>query len=91
MLVLGKYIDEYFQDKPIGHCEILEQVVDCIDFFHCQKEENFVTKIMLCHGVLTRVEAHDTPCAEQMQMDQGCRSNSNILNQYHVTTKQSIG
>mmetsp|Transcript_11947 Transcript_11947/g.25228 ORF Transcript_11947/g.25228 Transcript_11947/m.25228 type:complete len:318 (-) Transcript_11947:177-1130(-) len=57
VLVPGKYIDEYYQDKPIGYCKTLEQVVDGVKFFiHCQKEETFVTKIMSCHGVLTRVE-----------------------------------
>ncbi len=63
VLVPGKYIDEYFQDKPIDYCETLEQVVDSVKFFiHCQKEDNFDTKIMSCHGVLTRVEDHDTSC-----------------------------
>ncbi|KAL7452773.1 hypothetical protein ACHAXS_000283, partial [Conticribra weissflogii] len=59
VLVPGKYIDEFFEEKPIGNCKTLEQVVDSDKFFiHCQKEENFVTKIMSCHGVLTRVEDH---------------------------------
>ncbi|KAL7465733.1 LOW QUALITY PROTEIN: hypothetical protein ACHAXS_006135, partial [Conticribra weissflogii] len=55
------YINEYFQDNPYGNCVTLEQVVDGVKFFiHSQKEENFVTKIMSCHGILTRVEDHDT-------------------------------
>jgi len=63
VLVPGKYIDEYFQDKPIGYCKTLEQVVDGVKFFiHCQKEETFVTKIMSCHGFLTIVEDHSTFC-----------------------------
>ena len=61
VLIPGKYIDEHFNSKPLGHCETLEQVVDGIKFLiHCQKEENYVTKIMSCHGVLTPVDDHDT-------------------------------
>ncbi|KAL7462772.1 hypothetical protein ACHAXS_004154 [Conticribra weissflogii] len=61
VLVPGKYIDEYFATRPIGHCETLEQIVDGVKFFiHCQKEEKYVTKIMSCHGVLTPVEDHET-------------------------------
>ncbi len=53
VMVPGKYIDEYFSDKEIGYCETLEQIVNGVKFFiHCQKEENYVTKIMSCHGVL---------------------------------------
>ncbi len=41
VLIPGKYIDEYFATKQIGHCETLEQVVEGVKFFiHCQKEEN---------------------------------------------------
>ncbi len=32
----------------------------CEVFIHCQKEENFVIKIISCHGVLTGVDDHDT-------------------------------
>ncbi len=47
VLVPGKYIDEYYSDKQIGYCETLEQVVNRVKFFiHCQKEENYITKIM---------------------------------------------
>ena len=61
VMVPGKYIDEYFSDKEIGYCETLEQIVNGVKFFiHCQKEENYVTKIMSCHGVLNRVEDHET-------------------------------
>ena len=61
VFVPGKYIDEYFADKEIGYCETLEQIIDGVKFFiHCQKEENYVTKIMSCHGVLTDVEDHET-------------------------------
>ncbi len=36
-------------------------MVDGVKLFnHCQKEETFLTKIMSCHGVLTRVEDHET-------------------------------
>jgi len=61
VLIPGKYIDEHFNSKPLGYCETLEQVVDGIKFLiHCQKEENYVTKIMSCHGVLTPVDDHNT-------------------------------
>ncbi len=50
---LSKYIDEYFSNKQIGYYEILEQVVNGVKFFiHCQKKENYVTKIMSCYGDL---------------------------------------
>ncbi len=40
VLVPGKYIDEYFEEKQIGHCETLEQVMEGVKFLlHCQKEE----------------------------------------------------
>ena len=45
--VPGWYIDEYFTDKAIGHCETLEQEIDGIMFLiHFQKEEKYVTKMM---------------------------------------------
>ena len=61
VMVLGKYIDEYFSDKEIGYCETLEQIVNGVKFFiHCQKEENYVTKIMSYHSVLNQVGDHET-------------------------------
>ncbi len=37
VLVLGKYINEYFQNKLTGYCKPLEQVVDGVkSFIHCQ-------------------------------------------------------
>ncbi len=61
VLVLGKYIDEYFSNKQIGNCKILEQVVNEAKFFiHYQKEETYITKIVSCHGVLSCVEDHET-------------------------------
>ena len=61
MLVPGKYIDKYFSNKQIGYCEILEQVVNEVKFFiHYQNEENYITKIVSCHGVLNWVEDHET-------------------------------
>ncbi len=61
VLIPSKYIDEHFNSKTLSHCETLEQVLDGIKFlFHCQKEENYVTKIMSCHGVLTPLDDHDT-------------------------------
>ncbi len=60
--ILGNF-DEDFQEKPMGHFESLEQVVDGVKFLiHCQKEENYMTKIVSCHGILTRVDDHDTFC-----------------------------
>ncbi len=59
MLVQGKYINEYFATKQIGHCEALELVVDGFKLFiHCQNEEKYATKFMSYHGVLTLVEDH---------------------------------
>lgn len=53
--------DEYFADKEIGYGKTLEQVMDGVEFFiHCQKEDNYVTKIMSHHGILTDVEDHET-------------------------------
>ncbi len=61
VMVPGRYIDEYFSDKKIGYFETLEQIVNGVKFFiHCQKEENYVTKIMSCHDVLNQVENHET-------------------------------
>ncbi len=58
VLVPGKY---NFSNKEIGYCETLKQVVNGLKFItHCQKEENYVTKIMSCHGVLNEVEDHET-------------------------------
>ncbi len=57
VMVPDKYVDKYFSDKEIGYCKSLEQIVNGVKFFiHCQKEENYVTKIMSCHGVLSQVE-----------------------------------
>ncbi len=61
VLVLGKDIDKYFSNKQISYCEMLEQVVNEVKFFiHYQKEENYITKVVSCHGVLNWVEDHQT-------------------------------
>ncbi len=39
VLVPGKYIDEYFEGKQIGHCKTLEQVMEGVKFLiHCHRK-----------------------------------------------------
>ncbi len=60
VLVQGKYIDEYFSNNQIGYNETQKQFVNGVKFFiHCQKEENFITKIISCNSVLNQVD-HET-------------------------------
>ncbi len=41
VLVPGKYIDEYFNKKLIGHCKTLGKALDVVKFLiHFQGEEN---------------------------------------------------
>ena len=64
--VPGKQIDDDFKDKEVGATETLVQEMDDghggkVKFLiHCQKDVNYVTKIMSTHGVLTEVSNHET-------------------------------
>lgn len=52
VLIPGKYIEEYFNDKLIGHCETLDSGASGKwhqTIYHCQMEANYLTKIMSCH------------------------------------------
>ncbi len=48
-----------FTNKQIYYCEILEQVVNGVKFFQCQKEKNYVIKITSCYGVLNWMDNHE--------------------------------
>ncbi len=92
VFVPGKFIDEYLANKEIGYCKTLEQAVDGVKFFiHCQKEDKYVTKIMLCHDVLTDVEDRET-CQEVVREDgQEEQSTSNTPSPFPDTTNKNNG
>ena len=54
----GNQIDEYFDGKPIGHCETLKVEWEGKNLYiHCMKEEKYVTKFMSTFGTLDEVTA----------------------------------
>ena len=51
----------FFENHQLGECETLMQSVDGIHFLiHCYGESNFVSKIMLTHGMLDECQEHKT-------------------------------
>ncbi len=50
------------KDKELGYAEIYKQSIDGKNFFvHCQKDTDYVTKIMSTHGLVVQ-EDHTTFC-----------------------------
>ena len=59
--VPGDHINNHFKDKEIGAVESLKSVVNGEHFYiHCQKEDNYITKIVSTHGTVQCVEDHKT-------------------------------
>ncbi len=59
--VPGDYIDEYMRGKPLGFSETFVQVIEGTRFLiHCTKDRDYVTKIMLTHGLLDEIQDHST-------------------------------
>ena len=49
------------QDKPLGFTETFVQVIKGTRFLiHCTKDRDYVTKIMLTHGLLDEIQDHST-------------------------------
>ncbi len=44
LLVPSKYIDDYFQEKPIGYCKIFEQVVDGAKFLFAVRKRKTLSQ-----------------------------------------------
>ena len=58
-MVPGFAIDEHFKEKVLGDTETFTQRIGEKDFhIHCQKEDKYVTKMMLTHGLITSVADH---------------------------------
>ncbi|KAL7463510.1 hypothetical protein ACHAXS_003872 [Conticribra weissflogii] len=58
--VPGNEIEEHMKDKDVGYAETYKQSIDGKDFFvNCQKDTDYVTKIMSTHGLVVR-EDHTT-------------------------------
>ena len=59
--VPGDQIDAYFADKPLGSTKTLRQEIDGTKFnIHCTRDDQFVTKMMSTHGLLSEVPDHTT-------------------------------
>jgi hypothetical protein len=59
--VPGNYIDEYMATKLLSHMETFVQVIEGKRFLvHCTKDQDYVTKIMSTHGVLDKIQDHET-------------------------------
>ncbi len=58
--VPGNEIEKYRRDKDLGYAETYEQSIDGKNFLvHCQKDTDYVTKIMSMHGLVVQ-EYHTT-------------------------------
>ncbi len=58
--VPGNEIEEHMRDKDLGYAETYKQSIDGKNFLvHCQKDTDYVTKIMSTHGLVVR-EDHTT-------------------------------
>ncbi len=91
VLFPGEYIDEYFNEKAIGHCETLEQVQNGVKYLiYFKKEDNYMTKLLPCHGDCIQVDDHGIFC----NISNGDHSRSRMIFKYHeflhTTTKPSI-
>jgi hypothetical protein len=85
--VLGEVINGYFDEAPLGHCEILISEHDNIEsHMHCCHDSNYVSKIMLTQGMIEIVRDHPT-----YQRLMGSGRASNTLSPSLATVKQSIG
>ncbi|KAL7467273.1 hypothetical protein ACHAXS_007534 [Conticribra weissflogii] len=59
--VPGDDIDAYFEGKELGETMSFEQEIDGIKFLiHCTKDESYVTKLMSTHGMLDKIQDHQT-------------------------------
>jgi hypothetical protein len=59
--VPGDHIDEYLREAPLGHCKTLVQEFDGVPFLvHCCRDADWVSKIMLTHGMLDEIQDHPT-------------------------------
>jgi hypothetical protein len=61
MGVPGDHIDEYLKGALLGHLETLVQEFDGVRFLvHCCRDADWVSKIMLTHGMLNEIQDHPT-------------------------------
>jgi hypothetical protein len=59
--VPGDYINRYMSSKLLGHTKSFVQEINGKRFFvHCTRDRDYVTKMMLLHGVLDKIQDHIT-------------------------------
>ena len=59
--VPGDAIDPYFANKELGIAKTFRQVLDGKSFFvHYHKDDRYVTKMMITHGLIHEISSHKT-------------------------------